>query len=509
MIQVPWLVRLRPRGASSRRRGGPRLLLWTALPALTAAGLAVALLADAGQPVTVTTEQRAVIGQLESVLLHDTVEPQYARAVYQFDSRGYVLGIGDFSTADGEAFEVVQAYTAEAGPNPLSRDYLSVLARLSSDRDPSIDDLAGLPEAWAQASQDVRFRQAQHDVLEARFFTPTLDLADQLGVRTPLGVAVLFDSLIQHGNTDHADSLPALVERTNARTGGLPGVVPEPQWLAAFLEERTATLTSPADSGQSETWLYSLGRVEALEALLDGGNDLLLPPLTVNPYGTPRLVDPAAATAPPGPDVAPRPTRSSPGPTPPEPSERPEPPRTTPEPPRPPSTTKAPRPTPTRAPTATAAPAERSTSPQHGLVVRLETVTSGKSAGVRGGSTADGAPIVLGDGTGTAQQWQLRESHTGCFHLINVRSGRALDNPEGLAFDGTQMHQWEYAWGNYNQAWCFRNVGGDRYTVQNLAAGTLLDVRDGGTANGTAVQQWGADPTQPNANQTWRLIRVR
>ncbi|MFI6244479.1 chitosanase [Micromonospora sp. NPDC050795] len=266
--------------------------MWTALPTVTAAGLVVALLAGANEPVDVSTEQRVVLSQLESVLLHDTVVPQYARAIQQFDSRGYVLGIGDFSTANGEAFEVVQSYFARVGPTPLSRRYLTVLARVGDDQDASVDDLAGLPEAWAKASADARFRQAQDDVLDSRYFAPSLDLSRRLGIKTQLGVAILFDSMLQHGNTGHADSLPALVERTTDRAGGTPGAVPERQWLAAFLRERTATLTSPTGGNEHSTWPYSVGRVEALAALLGDGRDTLLPPLTVMPYGTPRLVYP-------------------------------------------------------------------------------------------------------------------------------------------------------------------------------------------------------------------------
>ncbi|MFI2710505.1 chitosanase [Micromonospora sp. NPDC018662] len=273
------------------RRRRPRVI-WTALPTVTAAGLVVALLAGAHEPVGVNADQRLVISQLESTLLHDTAEPQYARAVRQFDSRGYVLGIGDFSTANGEAFEVVQSYAAQVGPTPLSRRYLTVLARLSTDQDASVADLGGLPEAWARASTDTRFRRAQDDVLESRYFAPSLSLARKLDIRTQLGVAILFDSMLQHGNTGDVDSLPALVRRATHRAGGPPGTVTEREWLSAFLRERRATLTSPADGKHRGTWPYTVGRVDVLAALLDGGHDKLRPPLTVAPYGNPQLVNP-------------------------------------------------------------------------------------------------------------------------------------------------------------------------------------------------------------------------
>ncbi|MEU7575358.1 chitosanase [Micromonospora sp. NPDC049240] len=273
------------------RRRRPRVS-WTALPTVTAAGLVLALLVGAHEPVGVDAEQRLVLSQLESALLHDTAQPQYARAVRQFDSRGYLLGIGDFSTANGEAFEVVQSYAAQVGPTPLSRRYLTVLARLSADQDPSVTDLAGLPAAWAEASADARFRRAQDDVLESRYLAPALSLARTLDIRTQLGVAILFDSMLQHGNTDDVDSLPALVRRATHRAGGPPGTVTEREWLSVLLRERRATLTSPADREHRNTWPYTVGRVDVLAALLYDGHDTLRPPLTVAPYGTPRLVSP-------------------------------------------------------------------------------------------------------------------------------------------------------------------------------------------------------------------------
>jgi hypothetical protein len=70
------------------------------------------------------------------------------------------------------------------------------------------------------------------------------------------------------------------------------------------------------------------------------------------------------------------------------------------------------------------------------------------------------------------------------------------------------MQQYTDFWGNPNQAWCFQSVGGGWYSIRNLTSGSLLDLRNGGTAEGTAIQQWSADPAAPNFNQSWSLIPV-
>jgi hypothetical protein len=112
----------------------PRLLLlwWTVVVAVAAAAVAVAAFRTSDQTLRVDAAQRRTIDVLERVLLHDSVIPQYARVVNQFDERGFVTGIGDFSTADGGALQVVQTYTARVGGNELARGYLSTLPRLAA-----------------------------------------------------------------------------------------------------------------------------------------------------------------------------------------------------------------------------------------------------------------------------------------------------------------------------------------------------------------------------------------
>ncbi|MFI2710493.1 RICIN domain-containing protein [Micromonospora sp. NPDC018662] len=148
-------------------------------------------------------------------------------------------------------------------------------------------------------------------------------------------------------------------------------------------------------------------------------------------------------------------------------------------------------------------------TPRAGITVRLVSLASGKSAGVSQGSGADGARIAQsGDAAGPAQHWRMVAGRSGCYQLINVRSGKSLDNTDGTSTNGMQMQQWTWYQASANQSWCFQSVGSGRYSIRNMTSGFLLDIRDGGTADGVAVQQWNADPAAPNANQTWLLARV-
>jgi Glycosyl hydrolase family 46/Ricin-type beta-trefoil lectin domain-like len=476
------------------RRRRKHVALWSAL-LVALAGVTAVGLHTGERAVDLSIEQRDMLDRLESVLMHDTVVPQYALVVNQFDARGYVAGIGDFSTANGQVLEVVETYTARVGSNVLSRDYLAALQRHAHDGSGDVDDLAGFPEAWRQASADPAFRQVQDNTMERLYFNPARATSQSLGLTTALGLAIIYDSLIQHGNTDRADALPTLVDRATASVGGRPGEVAEREWLTAFLKVREATLTNPTDPAHAEIWPSSVGRVEALATLLARHHDDLAPPIDADPYGTDHVID--LRPVPEAPSIGqiatpPRPTATTPD--------------------QPPSGPRSKAPSrlataPGSASTGAAPVAEAPTTPRTGIVVRIASLAMGMSIGVRGGSTGVGAPIVAGaDSNSPAQRWRVVNAHAGCYHLLNVGSGMALDNTNGTSTNGIQMQQYTSYWGNENQTWCFQQVGPDSYSIRNLTSGFLLDLRDGGTSDGTAVQQWKADPAKPDSNQTWRLF---
>jgi chitosanase len=263
-----------------------------------AAGVVVAVAALAtnlaSRPVSqkFTVDQHLMINKLESVLLHDSDSFQYGRIVDQRDGRGYVAGLGDFSVAGGEALAVVQTYTASVPDNPLGHTYIPALRPLTEQHSAAGTGLDGYPKAWQQASADPLFRQAQDAVMNDLYFTPAKAKAEDLGITKPLGVAILYDSIIQHGDGADPDSLNVLISRTNSAAHGRPGQgVDEHTWLETFLDVRTDILTRPANSDRRESWPFTIGRVRALDSLLAHGQYALAPPLTVNPYGNVHVLE--------------------------------------------------------------------------------------------------------------------------------------------------------------------------------------------------------------------------
>jgi chitosanase len=277
-----------------------------AIAVLTSLAAVIATRLDPPADSPLTADQQTVILKLQSVLLHDSASPQYARVTLQSDDRGYVAGIGDFATADGSALKVIDAYTARVGTNVLSRDYGPTLARLASQGSPDTSELDGYPEAWRAASLDPVFRHAQDTVLETSYLQPAIRAAQAQGVRSPLGIAIFFDALLQHGDAPGPDSLSAVVTLANATRPSTTG--DEPGWLAYFLQIREGVLLNPAEPRHQRLWPLTVTRVRTLAQLVRVGAWDLTPPVRVNPYGQMHFLDarPAAFALPsvdPGPDV--------------------------------------------------------------------------------------------------------------------------------------------------------------------------------------------------------------
>jgi len=231
------------------------------------------------------------IAQMISVFENGTPEIQYAYIEDLHDGRGYTAGRAGFCTACGDLLTVVQTYTAQVPDNPLA-GYLPTLTQLATASDDSTKGLNGFVRAWSTAADDPVFRQVQDRVTDDLYTAPARKLADANGVRSPLGLAILVDTAVQQGTDNDPDSLPSMVQKTNAKAGATPADgTDETQWLRDFLTVRRATLENPSSADTADEWRESVGRVDALSALLDAGNLDLKTPFTINPWGDPQTIN--------------------------------------------------------------------------------------------------------------------------------------------------------------------------------------------------------------------------
>jgi chitosanase len=267
--------------------GGLRLAQIVVLAVLASVAVAGCGTDRDGAPadVTLTPAQRRVADQLVAIFENGTTEPRYDYVEDLGDGRGYTCGKIGFTTSSTEVRDVVEAYAARRPVNPLA-PYLPRLRELAATGDGAVAGLSGFPGAWAGAASDPSFRQVQDAVADRFTYEPAVAIARRVGVRTALGVAILFDTAVQHGVAEDPDGLPSLVSRASAAAGGDPaGGVAEPVWLNAFLDLRAETLRRPSNAATQRVWAESVDRVEALRRLLTDDREDLQPPLTVTVFG--------------------------------------------------------------------------------------------------------------------------------------------------------------------------------------------------------------------------------
>lgn len=121
-------------------------------------------------------------------------------------------------------------------------------------------------------------------------------------------------------------------------------------------------------------------------------------------------------------------------------------------------------------------------------------------------STSNGAQIQQWPYVdGSNQKWQLSPADGSYFEVLNVLSGKALDDTGGSTSDTTLIQQWDWLNGD-NQKWQFIPVdNGQYFAIQNKLSGKVLDDTNVSTNAGTRIQQYtylGGD------NQKWQLVPV-
>jgi chitosanase len=234
--------------------------------------------------VTLSADQRRIADELVSVFENATSDLRYDYVESLDDGRGYTCGKIGFTTSGPEVRDVVAAWAKRRPGDPLVR-HLPRLRELA-DSDGGTGGLAGFPAEWAAAARDPEFRRIQDEEADRLAFDPALRLAQRLGIRTALGVTVLFDTAVQHGMGDDPDGLPALADRTSRTAGGRPADgTPEQRWLAVFLDVRAHTLRHAHDPDTRAVWAESVDRVEALRRLVHADRHRLKPPVPISVFG--------------------------------------------------------------------------------------------------------------------------------------------------------------------------------------------------------------------------------
>ena len=116
---------------------------------------------------------------------------------------------------------------------------------------------------------------------------------------------------------------------------------------------------------------------------------------------------------------------------------------------------------------------------------------SGNCLDIAGSSMNDAAQLIQSAYTGAAsQKWKILQVSPGQYKVINVNSGKALDVGNGATTNGAWVQQYSF-WSGPNQLWTFTPSGSGYYKFSpGSNANGSLNLHNGSTASGSAVDQW-------------------
>lgn len=173
------------------------------------------------------------------------------------DTGHLTFGRSQTTLGSGNLHKLLQAYC----DNPGARFRLSLrpfLERFAA-RDTGLDNEQHLHNILRACADDPVMSETQDLFFDQHYWQPAERSARQLGINTPLGIAVIYDSAV-HG------SGKLIRDRTNQQAGSLANLG-EQRWIRAYVKARHQWLSNHTRADLRPT-AY---RMEAFERLMDLG----------------------------------------------------------------------------------------------------------------------------------------------------------------------------------------------------------------------------------------------
>ena len=235
-----------------------------------------------------TPAQKTLADKVVSCFENDNPIIQYGYIENLNDGRGYTAGKAGFTTANGDLLEVVKKYTILNPQNSLS-NFIPLLQTLTDNEDSNVTALTNLPTEWQANSGNPKFMEAQDYVADLNYYQPAVEACTDNGLKMPISLMSLYDCAIQHGDGSDPDGLYAIIDRTNSALGGSPSDGKnELNWIIKFNQIRKSVLLNPANTDTKDEWQQSVGRVDALQKLIEVDKNYIFnqPSIKINPFGT-------------------------------------------------------------------------------------------------------------------------------------------------------------------------------------------------------------------------------
>ncbi|KAJ1841797.1 hypothetical protein LPJ70_004084, partial [Coemansia sp. RSA 2708] len=170
---------------------------------------------------------------------------------------GYASGIINFTTRNGDALKVIQAYKGMTYYAGEFDEFMSTLESYAEEESGSTEGLDGYCDAWKTAANNTEFWNAQSSVVYNDYEQPTFTYINQIGIKYSVTHAALYDTAIVDGLGSSSSSLGGMFKATNkAFTEDVNGAsgnnvtingkyhVDEYVWLAKFLDIRESKSSS-------------------------------------------------------------------------------------------------------------------------------------------------------------------------------------------------------------------------------------------------------------------------
>ncbi len=103
---------------------------------------------------------------------------------------------------------------------------------------------------------------------------PCSPIRSRIAAHDPIGLCIVYDTVLQHGHAGDGDSLQAIIGRTKR---ALSSGYSEREFLMRFLEVRRDVLLAPASDETRDAWSVATGRIDALRNILLSNPDLQRP----------------------------------------------------------------------------------------------------------------------------------------------------------------------------------------------------------------------------------------
>lgn len=221
---------------------------------------------------------------LTSLWENDTTVFQYGFARNNGDGYGYTVGRIGFTTATGDAAEVVVCFDKAFGANNnrlrkyesalvALRDKMIASGEMQSDTS-TLDTIGDFTSDWTATAADSvaapSFDGCQDQLVDAAYWKPTLAIASEWGLTSALARASLYDAVVVHGE-DHVRDLARSTNDDVGNGAQTPATAPLPRaaesaWLQAFLVHRAALVAG------DDAWRGAIARVANYEQQRRNGN---------------------------------------------------------------------------------------------------------------------------------------------------------------------------------------------------------------------------------------------